>query len=175
MTLQSEDGVPSFYTFATFRLGRIALVYGGLLSVISFCVVVFLFNYGIREKLWSFQTVDYGSISPSPAEALNSTPEPITAGRTIVKVALSDSIIHSLIGSYFSAKANRRYAITLKGDQLSLQIDAQDKFDLVPVSNHSLYGNGNEEFMIEFMATTAGKIDQLDIYDRGRHIVASRQ
>jgi hypothetical protein len=134
---------------------------------------VFLFNYGIREKLWSFQPVDYGSISPSPAEALNSTPEPITAGRTIVKVALSDSTIHSLTGSYFSAKANRSYAITRKGDQLSLQIDAQDKFDLVPVSNHSLYGN--EEFMIEFMATPAGKIDQLDIYDRGRHIVASRQ
>ena len=173
MTLQSDNGAPSFYTFASFRPGRIALVYGGVLTILSFSVVVFLFNYGIREQLWSFETVSYGSIAPSPASAAADNANPVQAEQTIARVALSDSAIHSLIGSYFSATANRRYTITLEGDQLSLQIDAQQKFDLIPVSDHSLYAN--EDLAIEFRATSAGKIDRLDIHDRGIHIVAVRQ
>ncbi len=172
MTLQSENGAPSFYTFASFRPGRIALLYGGVLTILSFFVVVFLFNYGIREKLRSFENVSYGSISPSPASPHDNTSTPKPAERTIVSVALPDSTIRSLIGSYFSATANRKYAITFEGDQLSLQIDAQKKFDLIPVSDHALYGEG---LMIEFMATPEGKIDRLHIYERGRHIVAVRQ
>jgi len=178
MALQSENGVPSFYTFTAFSPGRIALVYGGLLTILSFCVVVFLFNYGIREKLWGSETVPYGSISPSAASVIDNTPNPMPAKRTIVRVALSDSTIHSLVGNYFSATANRWYCITREGDQLRLQIDAQPKIDLIPVSDHGLYGGGAT---IEFMATPAGKIDgidaihQIDIYDRGIHIVAARQ
>ena len=172
MTLQAENGAPSFYTFASFRPGRIALLYGGVLTIISFCVVVFLFNFGIREKLRSFELVSYGSITPSPASARDNTPTPMPADATIVRIGLSDSTIHSLVGSYFSATVNRKYVISLDGDQLSLQIDAQKKFDLIPVSDHALYGDG---LMIEFMATPAGKIDRLDIYDRGRRIVAVRQ
>ncbi len=172
MTLQAENGAPSFYTFASFRPGRIALLYGGVLTIISFFVVVFLFNYGIREKLRTFENVSYGSISPSPASPGDDTPNPMPAEPTIVSVALPDAIMHSLIGSYFSATANRKYAITLDGDELSLQIDAQKKFDLIPVSDHALYGEG---LMIEFMATPAGTIDRLHIYERGRHIVAVRQ
>jgi hypothetical protein len=171
MTLQSENGTPSFYTFATFRPGRIALLYGGVLTVLSFCVVVFLFNYGIREKLWSIENVAYGSISPSPASAPDNMPNPKQAERTIVRVALSDSTIQSLIGSYYSATVNRRYTIGFEGDQLSLQIDAQKKFIVIPVSDHRLYAN--EALTIEFRAT--GKIDQLDIYDHGRHVIAARQ
>lgn len=173
MTLQSENGTPSFYTFATFRPGRIALLYGGLLTILSFCVVVFLFNYGIREQLWSFESVPHGSISPSPASTRDDTSTPSQAQRTIVRVALSDSTIHSLVGSYFNATANRRYTIRLEGDRLNLQIDAQQKFDLIPVSDRRLYVN--EDFTIEFRATPAGKTDRLDIDDRGIHIVAVRQ
>lgn len=179
MTLSSENGTPSFYTFATFRPGRIALLYGGLLTIVSFCVVVFLFNYGIREKLWSFEGVSYGSISPSPASAPDNNTNPTQAKRAIVRVALSDSTIQSLIGSYFSATANRRYTIGFEGDQLSLQMDAQQKLDLIPLSDHSLYAN--EDLKIEFRAASGGKVDQLDIvrqldiYDHGIHIVAARQ
>ncbi len=172
MTLQSENGAPSFHTFATFRPGRIALLYGGVLTIISFGVVVFLFNFGIREKLRSYQNVSYGAISPSPASAPDSTTNPMPAERTIASVALPDTTIHSLVGSYFSSTANRKYAITLVADQLSLQIDAQKKFELIPVSDHALYGEG---LMIEFMATPAGKIERIHIYDRGIHIVAVRQ
>jgi hypothetical protein len=172
MTLQAENGAPSFYTFASFRPGRIALLYGGVLTIISFCVVVFLFNFGIREKLRSFENVSYGSISPSPASAPDNTAIPMPAAGTIVSVGLPDSIVHSLVGSYFSATANRKYAITFEGDQLSLHIDAQKKFDLIPVSDHSLYGDG---LMIEFLATPDGKIERLHIYDHGRHIIAVRQ
>jgi hypothetical protein len=173
MALRSENGVPSFYTFTAFSPGRIALLYGGLLTILSFCVVVFLFNYGIREKLWSFETVSYGSISPSAASAIDNTPNPVPAKRTIARVALSDSTIHSLVGNYFSATANRWYLITREGDQLSLQIDAQEKLTLIPASDHNLYAN--EDLTIEFRATSGGRIDQLDIYDRGIHIVAARQ
>jgi hypothetical protein len=173
MTLQSENGVPSFHTFASFRPGRIALVYGGVLSIMSFSVVVFLFNFGIREKLWSIEGVTYGSISPSPAVAGDNTSAPRPAERTIMRSALSDSTIQSLIGSYFSATANRRYAIAREGDQLSLQIDAHQKVSVIPVSDHSLYVN--DDLTIEFMASSAGKTDRLDIYDRGIHIVAARQ
>ena len=173
MTLQSDNGGPSFYTFATFRPGKIALLYGGVLTILSFCVVVFLFNYGIREKLWSFETVSYGSIYPSPASAVDSKQNPMQAERTIKRVALSDFAIHSLVGSYFSEKANHKYAITLEGDRLNLRIDAQTGMELIPVSDHSLYAN--EDLAIEFRAANAGKVDQLDIYDRGRHFVAVRQ
>jgi len=173
MTLQSENGVPSFHTFASFRPGRIALVYGGLISVISFCVVVFLFNYGIREKLWSFEGVSYGTISPSLASADDNTSASRPTERTILRSALSDSTIQSLIGSYFSPTANRWYTISREGDQLSLQIGSQQKVSLIPVSDHGLYVN--DDLTIEFMAASAGKIDRLDIYDRGIHIVAARQ
>ena len=185
MALRSENGAPSFYTFTTFRPGRFALLYGGLLTILSFCVVVFLFNFGIREQLWSFEAVPYGSISPSPASTIEKDSNPIQAKRTIVRVALSDSTIHSLIGSYFSTTANRWYSLTLEGNRLSLQIDGQPKIELIPVSNHSLYAN--EDLAIEFMATSAGRADRLDvvhqldvihqleIYDRGRHFIATRQ
>jgi hypothetical protein len=173
MTLQSDNGEPSFYTFTAFRPGKIALLYGGLLTILSFCVVVFLFNYGIREKLWSFETVSYGSINPSPASASDSNQNPMQAQRTIKRVALSDSTIHSLVGSYFSATANHKYAITLEGDRLNLRIDAQTGMELIPVSDHSLYAN--QDLAIEFRAANGGKVYQLDIYDRGRHFVAARQ
>ena len=173
MTLQSDNGTPSFYTFASFKPGRIALVYGGVLTILSFSVVVFLFNFGIREKLWSIEGVSYGSISPSPAVAGDNTSAPRPEERTIVRVALSDATIKSLLGSYFSATANRRYAITREGDRLSLQIGNQQKFELIPVSDHRLYAN--EDLTIEFAATAAGKINQLDVYDRGIHITAIRQ
>ena len=180
MTLQAENGAPSFYTFATFRPGRIALVYGGVLTIISFCVVVFLFNYGIREKLWSVDGISYGSISPSPAVAFDNKPQPAQAKRaTIARVSLSDSTIHSLIGSYYSATANRRYTIAHEGDQLSLQIDDQEKIRLIPVADQRLYAD--QTLTIEFKAVSGvktGQLDivhQLDIDDHGIHIIAVRQ
>ena len=47
MTLQSEIGAPSFYTFSSFHLHKNALFYGAVLSLISFCAVTLIFNYGI--------------------------------------------------------------------------------------------------------------------------------
>ncbi len=70
------------------------------------------------------------------------------AERTIKRVALSDSAIHSLVGSYFSEKANHKYVITIEGDRLNLRIDAQTGMELIPVSDHSLYAN--EDLAIEF-------------------------
>lgn len=178
MTLQAEDRVPSFYTFAVFRPGRIALLYGGVLTIASFCVVVFLFNFGIREQLWSFPTAEYGSISASPAEAPNQAADAMAAPRTLARVDLSDSTVHSLVGTYFSATANRRYTITLEGDELKLHvgtpgIDALQNVNLIPVSDHRLYAG--EELSLEFTAASDGKISQIDVYDLGRHFVAVRQ
>jgi hypothetical protein len=68
---------------------------------------------------------------------------------------------------------NRKYLVTLDNGRLNLQIDGQEKVELVPVSDHSLYAG--EERWIEFAATPAGTIEQLDIYDHARHIVARRQ
>jgi hypothetical protein len=55
MTFQTENGAPSFYTFPSFHPHRNALLYGAVLSLIAFCAVTLIFNYGIREKLWSYQ------------------------------------------------------------------------------------------------------------------------
>lgn len=173
MTLQSENGAPSFYTFATFRPGRTALVYGGVLSILAFCAVAFVFNYGIKEKLWSFEGAPYGFISPAASESPKiSTPTSAQADK-IVRVALPDRVLRSLTGTYFSTTANRKYLVTFDGGQLSLQIDRGNRIELIPISDDTLYaGQGH---LIKFAATPAGTIDQLDLYDNGRHIVAARQ
>jgi hypothetical protein len=173
MTLHAENGAPAFYTFATFRPGRCALFYGGLLSLLAFCAVTFVFNYGIKEKLWSFEGVPYGYISPS-APTLENAPSASSASReTIVGVVLPDHILRSLTGTYFSAEANRKYLISLNNGRLSLCIDSQQLIELVPTSEDTLYAG--EGHIIKFRVSATGSIDRLDLYDNGRHIIAHRQ
>ena len=174
MTLQPEHGAPSFYTFATFKPARRALLYGGLSSILAFWAEVAVFNYGIHENLWTFETVRYGTGLPSPAENLTrSSSAAASHPQKIVRVALADHVLRSLAGAYYSASVNRKYLVALEDGRLSLQVDGQEKVELIPVSAHSLYAG--EERWIEFTATSAGTIDQLDIFDHGRHIIALRQ
>jgi hypothetical protein len=172
MTLQPENGAPSFYTFATFRLGRTAFMYGCLLSLLAFCAVAFVFNYGIRETLWSVpERLHYGSIAPSE---IQNTPSSVAASsENIVRVALPDRILHSLTGAYFSPEANRKYVVSLQQGQLILRIDSQPLLELVPVSDDTLYAG--EGHLLKFHPTAMGTVDRLDFYDNGRHIVALRQ
>jgi hypothetical protein len=172
MTLQPENA-PSFYTFESFKLGKRTLVYGALLSIVAFWVAALAFTYGITETLWT-PTAKYGTAGPSPASSLD-RPSSFANSPTqqIVRVALSDRVLRSLTGTFVSATVNRKYLVTLNNDRLNLQIDGQEKVELIPVSDHSLYAG--EERWIQFAASPAGTIDQLDIYDHGRHIVAHRQ
>lgn len=166
MALQIENGTPSFYTFSTFHLHRNALLYGAALSLISFCAVTLIFNYGIREKLWSFQTAQPLSIEPSYAKPMtNAAPARAAAEHTITRVVLPDSVLHALEGTYFSAKANRTYHISLDGRRLYLQVDQQEKRELIPVSEDTLYAGEGQ--LIKFTADWAGRIDRLEIYANG--------
>ena len=47
----AEDGVPHFYSFASYKPRKAALIYGALLSVATFTVFCITFNYGIHESL----------------------------------------------------------------------------------------------------------------------------
>ncbi|MGE5321278.1 MAG: hypothetical protein ACM3SW_00340 [Actinomycetota bacterium] len=173
MTLQPQNGAPSFYTFANFHPGRNALLYGAALSVISFCAVALIFNYGIREKLWSFQTAQPLSIEPSYATPMNSAAHASSAApETITRVWLADSVLHSLEGVYFSAEVNRTYLIAVDGRRIYLQIDHQEPIELIPVSEDTLYAG--EGHLIKFRADGAGQVDRLEIYNNGQHIVARR-
>lgn len=173
MTLQPENGAPSFYTFTTFSPGRSALIYGGLLSFLAFCAVTFVFNYGIKEKLWSFEGAPFGFISPSGSQGRNAPSGVAPATESIVRLVLPDHVLRSLTGAYFSVEANRKYFISLQQGQLSLRIDSQQPIELVPVSDDTLVaGKGH---VIKFHFSTAGSIDRLDLYDSGRYIIAQRQ
>jgi hypothetical protein len=172
MTLQLENGAPSFYTVPTFRPAGNALLSGLLLSVAAFGLVAFIFNYGINETLWSYATPETNSefAASSPA---SSTSAAQTSAETITRISLPASVLQSLQGSYFSEQVNRNYDITLDGRNIYLQIDRQQKLELVPVSEDTLYAG--EGHLIKFHLTTVGDIDRLDLYDNGRHIVAHRQ
>jgi hypothetical protein len=174
MTLQPENA-PSFYTFATFKLGKRALLYGAILSIVAFWAAALAFTVGITETLWTpSEPVSYGTIAPSPANSLERSSSPADSPlQKIVRVALSDRVLRSLTGTFVSTAVNRKYLVTLDNGRLNLRIDGQEKVELVPVSDHSLYAG--EERWIEFAATPAGTIEQLDIYDHARHIVARRQ
>lgn len=173
MTLQAENGAPSFYTFATFRLGRTALIYGALISLLAFCAVTFVFSYGIRQKLWSIEGISYGSISPAFSENQDASSSAVEQTEKIMRIALPDRILRSLTGTYVSAEANRKYIVWLQQGQLILRIDSQPLLELVPVSDDTLYAG--EGHLIKFHLTAMGNIDRLDLYDNGRHIVALRQ
>lgn len=173
MTLQIESGAPSFYTFSTFHLHKNALRYGAALSLISFCAVTLIFNYGIREKLWTFQTVQPLSIEPSYANpTADATPASAAAERTIMRVSLPGSVLHSLEGVYFSVQVSRTYRISLDGQRIYLQVDQQQKIELIPISDDTLYAG--ETRLIKFAPTSAGGIDRLDIYDGSFHALAKR-
>ena len=172
MTLQSENGAPSFYTVPTFRPAGTALLYGLLLSIVAFCVVTLVFNYGIRETLWSYATPESNSVFPTTSDnSSNSFPQ--TSTETITRISLPNSVLQSLQGTYFSEQVNRTYEITLDGDTIYLQIDRQQKFELVPVSEDTLYAG--EAFILKFSPDLAGQVDHLDIYRHGQHFVALRQ
>lgn len=175
MTLQAENGTPSFYTFSNFHLHKNALLYGAALSLISFCAVTLIFNYGIREQLWSFQTAQPLSIEPSYAQPVNNAAlAGGAAPETITRVWLADSALHSLEGVYFSAKVNRTYLITVdRRRQIYLKIDHQELIELIPVSEDTLYAG--EGHLIKFKADQAGRIDHLEIYNNGQHIIARRR
>ena len=172
MTLQSENGAPSFYTVPTFRPAGAALLYGLLLSIVAFCVVTLVFNYGIRETLWSYATPESNSLFPTTSDS-SSNSFSQTSTKTITRISLPNSVLQSLQGTYFSEQVNRTYDLTLDGDTIYLQIDRQQKLELVPVSQDTLYVS--EGHIVKFHPTAIGNIDRLDLYDNGRHIVAHRQ
>ena len=172
MTLQPENGAPSFYTVPAFRPAGNALLYGLLLSLASFCVITLIFNYGITETLWSYETPTSNSgITDSLDQS--STNSPQIAIDKIVRVSLPDSILDSLTGAYFSQEQNRSYVITVDDHKIWLQIDRQPKLELVPVSADTLFAG--EGFLVKFSANQSGQVDHLDVYSNGRHFIAERQ
>jgi hypothetical protein len=173
MTLQPENGAPSFYTFPTFRPARKALLYGGLLSIFAFCAVTFIFNYGIKEKLWSYEMVQPGLVSPGPVESAQGSASAAISAETLRRIALSDHVLHSLEGTYFSEAVNRTYNVSLNGRRLYLQIDHQEKIELIPVSGDTLYAG--EGHVIKFAPGVTGSVEHVDVYDNGSHIVAVRR
>jgi hypothetical protein len=172
MTLEPENGAPSFYTVPAFRPAGNALLSGLLLSVAAFCVVVLIFNYGIRETLWSYATPESKSDFTAFSDA-GSTSLPQTSTETITRISLPNSVIQSLEGTYFSEQLNRTYDITLAGRNIYMQIDHQQKLELIPVSEDTLYGG--EAFILKFSRNLAGDVDHLDIYRNGQHFIAQRQ
>ena len=174
MTLQPENGAPSFYTFSNFQLHKNALLYGAVLSLLSFCAVILIFNYGIREKLWSFQTAQPLSIEPSYAQpTANAAPARAAAPETITRVSLPDSVLHSLAGAYFSEQVNRTYHISLDGNRIYLEVDQQEKRELIPIANDTLYAGDGQ--LIKFSLSRSGTIDQLDFYNDGQHTISRRR
>ena len=172
MTLQSENGAPSFYTVPSFRPAGNALLSGVLLSIAGFCLVVLVFNYGIRETLWSYATPESNSELTASSDA-SSESFPQTSTEMVTRVSLPNSILQSLQGTYFSEQVNRTYEITLDGHHIYLQIDRQQKIELVPIAEDTLYaGDGH---LIKFRLTALENIDRLDLYDNGQHIVAFRK
>jgi hypothetical protein len=172
MTLQPENGVPSFYTVPRFRPGGNALLSGLLLSVAAFGLVAFIFNYGINETLWSYATPESNSEFTASSNA-SSMSVPQSSTETITRIPLPQAMLQSLQGTYFSEQVNRTYDITLDGHNIYLQIDRQQKLELVPVSEDTLYAG--EGFILKFSPNLAGDVDHLDIYRNGQHIVALRQ
>lgn len=170
MTFQTGNGAPSFYTFPTFHPHRNALLYGAVLSLIAFCVVTLIFNYGIQEKLWSYQAAEPDLASSATSGVMSSSS---SAEMTIRRIALPDTVVHSLVGVYFSAEVNRTYAITLDERQIYLQIDQQQKIELIPVSDDTLYIS--EGHLLKFAPGVAGAVERLNIYDNGTHVTAIRQ
>jgi hypothetical protein len=130
------------------------------------------FDYGIRETLWSYATPESNSDLTAFSKA-TSTSSAQTGTERITRISLPGSVLQSLKGTYFSEQVNRTYDITLKGRNIYLQIDRQQKLELVPVSEDTLYAG--EGHLIKFHLTSMGDIDRLDLYDHGRHIVALRQ
>ena len=172
MTLQPENGAPSFYTVPAFRPTGNALLSGLLLSVAAFGLVAFIFNYGINETLWSYATPETNS-EFAASSAASSTSVRQASTETIRRISLPNSVFQSLQGTYFSEQVNRTYDITLNGHFIYLQIARQPKLELVPVSEDTLVAG--EGHLIKFHLTAMGDIDRLDLYDNGRHIVAHRQ
>jgi hypothetical protein len=170
MTLQTESGAPSFYTFPSFHPRRNALMYGAVLSLIAFCAVTLIFNYGIREKLWSYQAAE-ADLAYSATSGVTSSSSS-TAEMTIRRISLPDGVLHSLVGVYVSAEVNRTYLITVDGPQIYLQVDQQEKTELIPVSDDTLYVS--EGHLIKFAPDSAA-VTRLDLYDNGDHILAIRQ
>jgi len=171
MTFQTENGAPSFYTFPSFHPRRNALLYGAVLSLIAFCAVTLIFNYGIREKLWSYQAAEPDLVFSATSGVMSSSSS--TAEMTIRRISLPDAVLHSLVGVYFSAEVNRTYSITLDGRQIYLRIDQQEKIELIPVSGDTLYlGEGH---LIKFAPGVTSVVERLHIYDNGTHITALRQ
>jgi len=169
MTLQTENGAPSFYTFPSFHPRRNALLYGAVLSLLAFCAITLVFNYGIREKLWSYTSAD----STSYAEPVSNSRSEAETQATITRITLSSAVLRSLEGDYFSAETNRTYVISVSGQQIYLQIDHQAKIELIPVSEDTLYAG--EGHLIKFTANSAGQIDHIDLYDNGQHMIARRR
>jgi hypothetical protein len=172
MTFQTGNGAPSFYTFPSFHPRRNALLYGAVLSVIAFCAVTLIFNYGIREKLWIYDSAGLNLGASVPSESVSGSFSQTDVPGTIRAITLSDSALHFLEGTYFSVEVSRTYSITLDKRHIYWQIGGEEKIELVPISDDTLYAD--EGHLIKF-ATSAGRVDHLDIYDNGRHIVASRE
>jgi hypothetical protein len=172
MTLQPENGAPSFYTVPAFKPAGNALLSGLLLSIAGFCFVVLIFNYGIGETLWSYATPEPNSdLTAFSAAARHSFPQAST--ERIARISVPDSLLRSLQGTYFSEQVNRTYEITLDGDKIYLQIDRQQKLELVPVSDDTLYAG--EGFIVKFSPDVVGQVDHLDIYNNGQHLIAQRR
>ncbi|HWG50374.1 MAG TPA: hypothetical protein VN669_11810 [Candidatus Acidoferrales bacterium] len=172
MTLQTENGAPSFYTFPSFHPRRNALLYGVVLSLIAFCLVTLIFNYGIREKLWSYDSAAFDSSASPSSDSVSSSFSQTSVPPTIRVVTLPDSVLHSLEGAYFSAEMNRTYLITVDGQQIYLRIDHQPNTELIPISDDTLYAG--EGHLIKFAVDSAERVDHIDLYDDGHHVIARR-
>ncbi|HYX52502.1 MAG TPA: hypothetical protein VE783_03570 [Candidatus Limnocylindrales bacterium] len=164
MAPQTPNATPSFYTFPSFNPGRRQLIYGTLLSLVTFVGIAFVFNFATSETLHTaFDNVSYGRIDPSPIFVENSdTP----ANETVVPLSLPMEVLRALAGSYRDT-SGETITLVLHDRELNFQ-SATITSPLVPVSDHKLLFRNGAERWIEFSAP-AGSIERLDFFDGRTH------
>ena len=80
------------------------------------------------------------------------------------------------IGTYVAElPENLRLSITVEGGRLRVQAFGQAKTAMIPVSSTKFFPVGITNRWIEFSGNKEGPVQQLDIYQSGRHIKAYRQ
>jgi hypothetical protein len=127
----------------------------------------------LEEISFGFEEPSLNAMQPAPPVFPPGPPPP---AQVVAPVKVSEEVLQSYVGTYVAELPdNLRLSITVEDGRLRVQAFGQAKTAMIPVSSTKFFPVGITNRWIEFSRNKEVPVQQLDIYQSGRHIKAHRQ